>query len=140
MFLCQVNVTTGLRADSTVISCSRNVYIRFYFWRWLLNSVCNFDPLQLILAKEYTLAEDKNWHIDHFCCWECDSPLGGQRYVTRDVHPFCILCYEELFARECSTFLLFIFQACKSGGCKATELQPPPSELNFLASGLPIIF
>eukprot|EP00116_Pleurobrachia_bachei_P009540 sb/3469802/ len=40
------------------------------------NSHC---VLQLIFAKEYTLAEDRNWHIDHFCCWECDSPLGGQR-------------------------------------------------------------
>ncbi|KAL5260524.1 hypothetical protein ACHWQZ_G010606 [Mnemiopsis leidyi] len=56
---------------------------------------------ELILAKEYTLAEDRNWHMDHFCCWECDSPLGGQRYVTRDDHPFCILCYEELFAPPC---------------------------------------
>ena len=67
----------------------------------VLQELCSLTTFsQLILAKEYTLAEEKNWHIDHFCCWECDSPLGGQRYVTRDDHPFCILCYEELFARK----------------------------------------
>ena len=35
---------------------------------------------------------------DHFCCWQCDVSLTGARYILRDEHPFCIRCYEEVFA------------------------------------------
>uniref|UniRef100_A0A1A9W4B2 LIM zinc-binding domain-containing protein n=1 Tax=Glossina brevipalpis TaxID=37001 RepID=A0A1A9W4B2_9MUSC len=44
---------------------------------------------------EYTKAMDKDWHSGHFCCWQCDESLTGQRYVIRDDHPYCIKCYEN---------------------------------------------
>ncbi|KAI5699281.1 hypothetical protein M8J75_000454 [Diaphorina citri] len=37
----------------------------------------------------------------HFCCWQCDESLTGQRYVLRDDHPYCIKCYESVFANSC---------------------------------------
>lgn len=40
---------------------------------------------------------NKDWHSDHFCCWQCDSTLTGQRYILRDEHPYCITCYESTF-------------------------------------------
>ncbi|XP_033123431.1 testin-like isoform X2 [Anneissia japonica] len=58
---------------------------------------------ELIFAKEYTQAEDQNWHLKHFCCWECDTPLGGKRYVARDSHPYCLDCYQNTFAKTCSS-------------------------------------
>ncbi|XP_071961725.1 testin-like isoform X2 [Antedon mediterranea] len=58
---------------------------------------------ELIFAKEYTQAEDQNWHLKHFCCWECDTPLGGKRYVARDAHPYCLDCYQNTFAKTCSS-------------------------------------
>lgn len=44
---------------------------------------------------------NKDWHSGHFCCWQCDESLTGQRYVLRDEHPYCIKCYESVFANPC---------------------------------------
>lgn len=44
---------------------------------------------------------NKDWHNNHFCCWQCDDSLTGQRYVLRDDHPYCIKCYEDVFANNC---------------------------------------
>jgi hypothetical protein len=33
--------------------------------------------------------------------WNCDESLTGQRYVLRDEHPYCIKCYESVFANNC---------------------------------------
>jgi hypothetical protein len=44
---------------------------------------------------------NKDWHSGHFCCWQCDESLTGQRYVLRDDHPYCIKCYESVFANPC---------------------------------------
>uniref|UniRef100_A0A1L8DMB1 Putative adaptor protein enigma n=1 Tax=Nyssomyia neivai TaxID=330878 RepID=A0A1L8DMB1_9DIPT len=52
---------------------------------------------------EYTKAMSKDWHTTHFCCWQCDESLTGQRYVLRDDHPYCIKCYENVFANTCES-------------------------------------
>lgn len=57
--------------------------------------------MQLIFSGEYTKAMSKDWHSGHFCCWQCDESLTGQRYVLRDDHPYCIKCYENVFANTC---------------------------------------
>lgn len=44
---------------------------------------------------------NKDWHSSHFCCWQCDESLTGQRYVLREEHPYCIRCYESVFANTC---------------------------------------
>ncbi|ODM94296.1 Four and a half LIM domains protein 2 [Orchesella cincta] len=44
---------------------------------------------------------NKDWHTHHFCCWQCDESLTGQRYVLRDDHPYCVPCYEAAFANTC---------------------------------------
>ncbi|CAJ30229.2 LIM zinc-binding domain-containing protein [Caenorhabditis elegans] len=56
---------------------------------------------ELIFAGEYTKAMNKDWHSDHFCCWQCDQTLTGQRYIMRDEQPYCIKCYEDVFANQC---------------------------------------
>uniref|UniRef100_A0A914DKM7 Uncharacterized protein n=1 Tax=Acrobeloides nanus TaxID=290746 RepID=A0A914DKM7_9BILA len=56
---------------------------------------------ELIFCGEYTKAMNKDWHSDHFCCWQCDSTLTGQRYILRDDHPYCVKCYEDVFANTC---------------------------------------
>ncbi|XP_046391968.1 four and a half LIM domains protein 2 isoform X5 [Ischnura elegans] len=55
----------------------------------------------LIFSGEYTKAMSKEWHSGHFCCWQCDESLTGQRYVLRDDHPYCVRCYESVFANLC---------------------------------------
>ncbi|XP_045472471.1 uncharacterized protein LOC123679123 isoform X4 [Harmonia axyridis] len=56
---------------------------------------------ELIFSGEYTKAMNKDWHGQHFCCWQCDESLTGQRYVLRDDHPYCVSCYESVFANAC---------------------------------------
>lgn len=60
-----------------------------------------FFSFQLIFSGEYTKAMNKDWHGQHFCCWQCDESLTGQRYVLRDDHPYCVSCYESVFANAC---------------------------------------
>lgn len=68
---------------------------------WTLVLRCTVFMLQLIFSGEYTKAMSKDWHSGHFCCWQCDESLTGQRYVLRDDHPYCIKCYESVFANVC---------------------------------------
>lgn len=65
------------------------------------NKLLNNLFLQLIFSGEYTKAMNKDWHGTHFCCWQCDESLTGQRYVLRDDHPYCVACYESVFANAC---------------------------------------
>ena len=60
-----------------------------------------FLLLQLIFSGEYTKAMDQDWHSGHFSCWNCDMSLTGHRYILREEHPYCIKCYENLFANSC---------------------------------------
>lgn len=34
-------------------------------------------------------------------CFNCSLNLTGHRYILRDDKPFCIACYENLFANRC---------------------------------------
>ncbi|WP_139119109.1 LIM domain-containing protein, partial [Pseudoalteromonas sp. BMB] len=42
------------------------------------------EKSELIFSGEYTKAMSKDWHSGHFCCWQCDETLTGQRYVLRE--------------------------------------------------------
>lgn len=48
---------------------------------------------QLIFSNEYTQAENQNWHLKHFCCFDCDSILAGEIYVMVCDKPVCKPCY-----------------------------------------------
>ncbi|KAI1230992.1 Prickle-like protein 1, partial [Lamprotornis superbus] len=88
---------------------------------------------QLIFMEECIEAEGRRWHLEHFCCLECDEPLRGQRYVMRSGRPCCRGCFESLFAEPC--------QACGDPiGTAVTPLpfpragkaaEPEPSEDGF---------
>ncbi|XP_064327899.1 prickle-like protein 4 isoform X1 [Phalacrocorax carbo] len=56
---------------------------------------------QLIFMEECIEAEGRRWHLEHFCCLECDVPLRGQRYVMKSGQPCCCSCFESLFAEPC---------------------------------------
>ncbi|TNN73261.1 Prickle-like protein 3 [Liparis tanakae] len=57
----------------------------------------------IILADECTEAEGRYWHMKHFCCFECEAALGGQRYIMRESRPYCCSCYQSLYAEYCDT-------------------------------------
>uniref|UniRef100_A0A8C7AWH5 Prickle planar cell polarity protein 2 n=1 Tax=Neovison vison TaxID=452646 RepID=A0A8C7AWH5_NEOVI len=58
---------------------------------------------QIIFADECTEAEGRHWHMKHFCCFECETVLGGQRYIMKEGRPYCCHCFESLYAEYCDT-------------------------------------
>ncbi|KAE8623460.1 hypothetical protein XENTR_v10005617 [Xenopus tropicalis] len=56
---------------------------------------------QLILSEKCIVAEGHCWHMEHFCCWECENVLGGHRYVMKGGRPFCKGCFLRLYAENC---------------------------------------
>ncbi|XP_014469478.1 PREDICTED: PDZ and LIM domain protein Zasp [Dinoponera quadriceps] len=57
---------------------------------------------ELIFVREYTVAEGHNYHVKHFCCWDCDMPLAGQQYITENDRPLCLPCYQKTYAKTCA--------------------------------------
>jgi len=58
---------------------------------------------EIIFAEQCTEAEDRCWHVSHFCCFECDCPLGGMRYIMKEGNPFCCHCFKSMYAEFCDT-------------------------------------
>lgn len=79
--------------------------------KWLHVSACRFwvahfpssGSSQIIFADECTEAEGRHWHMKHFCCFECETVLGGQRYIMKEGRPYCCNCFESLYAEYCDT-------------------------------------
>ncbi|KAM9569557.1 testin-like [Salvelinus alpinus] len=57
---------------------------------------------ELIFSNEYTQAEDQNWHLKHFCCFDCDCVLAGETYVMENNKPVCKPCYMKSHAAVCT--------------------------------------
>lgn len=60
-----------------------------------------FSTFQIIFSDECTEAEGRAWHMKHFTCFECDHFLGGQRYIMREGRPYCLGCFDCMFAEYC---------------------------------------
>lgn len=39
--------------------------------------------------------------MKHFACQECEHQLGGQRYIMREGKPYCLGCFDTMFAEYC---------------------------------------
>lgn len=39
--------------------------------------------------------------MKHFACFECELQLGGQRYIMREGKPYCLGCFDTMFAEYC---------------------------------------
>ncbi|XP_055841227.1 prickle planar cell polarity protein 3 isoform X4 [Episyrphus balteatus] len=93
------NTCDELLVDLTYCVHDDKIYCERHYAE-ILRARCNGCD-ELIFSGEYTKAMNKDWHSGHFCCWQCDESLTGQRYVIRDDHPYCIKCYENVFANTC---------------------------------------
>ncbi|XP_037944175.1 protein espinas-like [Teleopsis dalmanni] len=56
---------------------------------------------EIIFSDECTEAEGRTWHMKHFACLECEQQLGGQRYIMREGKPYCLSCFDSMFAEYC---------------------------------------
>ena len=66
---------------------------------------------ELIFAPEYTSAEGAVWHMDHFCCWLCDTPLAGRQYTPIEGQPHCLDCYQKKYGKVLTWYLVLYHQA-----------------------------
>ena len=56
------------------------------------------------LLFSFSVEESKRieeFYEEKMFCHHCDDSLAGHRYVLRDDHPYCIKCYENVFANNC---------------------------------------
>ncbi|XP_069684025.1 uncharacterized protein Tes [Periplaneta americana] len=82
---------------------------------------------ELIFVKEYTCAEGKAFHVKHFCCYECDTPLGGKHYIPKDNQPVCLECYETKYGKSCHTCKLKIAAGDQRVGWKDLSWHVSPN-------------
>ncbi|CAF1194789.1 unnamed protein product [Adineta steineri] len=45
--------------------------------------------------------KNQPWHRECFTCTNCKNSLAGQRFTSRDDHPYCADCFARLFAKKC---------------------------------------
>ena len=58
--------------------------------------------LQLIFSEEFTMAENRGWHVKHFCCFQCEIQLNDKMYIYDDSQqPYCIKCYSDKLNIRC---------------------------------------
>ncbi|CAL7937115.1 unnamed protein product [Xylocopa violacea] len=81
---------------------------------------------ELIFVREYTVAQGHNYHVKHFCCWDCDIPLAGKQYIKENDRPLCLLCYQKTYAKTCNTCEKVI---------AADQQSIPVKDLNFHTTG-----
>jgi len=60
------------------------------------NRETEFDSSQSFGRKPST-----DFEVEIMFCHHCDDSLAGHRYVLREDHPYCIKCYESVFANNC---------------------------------------
>lgn len=60
---------------------------------------------ELIFSMSYTAAEDHFFHVKHFCCYHCDVPLGGKKYIpdNKTGQPMCLDCDFKFHAVKCNS-------------------------------------
>merc|ERR1712198_252328 len=52
-------------------------------------------------TREFKKQPSKDFEVEIMFCHHCDDSLAGHRYVLREDHPYCIKCYENVFANNC---------------------------------------
>lgn len=93
----------------------------------LLNIPRCFACDELIFVKEYTCAEGKAFHVKHFCCYECDRPLGGKQYIPKDNQPVCLECFQNKYGKSCHTCKLKIAAGDQRVGWKDLSWHVSPN-------------
>ncbi|KAF7253773.1 Four and a half LIM domains protein 5 [Varanus komodoensis] len=44
---------------------------------------------------------DQPWHKECFLCTGCEKQLAGQRFISKDEHPYCLECFSRCHAKKC---------------------------------------
>lgn len=99
-FVC--NVCKELLVDLIYFFRKGEVYCGRHFAEIMDIPRCNACD-ELIFVPNYTSAEGRSYHVKHFCCFECDIPLGGMKYILVEDQPNCLNCYQAKYGKTCHT-------------------------------------
>ncbi|XP_071448786.1 testin [Hetaerina americana] len=97
-FVC--NICKELLVDLIYFFRKGEVYCGRHFAEIMDIPRCNACD-ELIFVPNYTSAEGRSYHVKHFCCFECDIPLGGMKYILVDDQPNCLNCYQAKYGKTC---------------------------------------
>jgi len=86
--------------DNVYFAKNDNIYCGRHFHE-TIKPRCNGCD-ELIIKGGFIKAMEENWHAAHFCCWDCDVNLSGERYIPFEGHPFCEGCYNKRNANICT--------------------------------------
>ncbi|XP_046386523.1 testin [Ischnura elegans] len=97
-FVC--NICRELLVDLIYFFRKGEIYCGRHFAEIMDIPRCNACD-ELIFVPNYTSAEGRSYHVKHFCCFECDIPLGGMKYILMEEQPLCLNCYQAKFGKTC---------------------------------------
>ena len=67
----------------------------------ILFKLINCHLIQEINFEEFTRANGRYYHPEHFQCWQCAVVLSGEKYYGCGVYPMCLTCYDVQLAKPC---------------------------------------
>ncbi|PIK54571.1 hypothetical protein BSL78_08544 [Apostichopus japonicus] len=55
------------------------------------------------VAGNCVTAMGRNYHPEHFVCYECKQPIGDQQFMVNNGQPYCRKDHEALFSHRCAS-------------------------------------
>ena len=80
---------------------SSEISMKMYVETTIKNIFALFSPDFLSIFSVEETKRIEEFYEEKMFCHHCDDSLAGHRYVLRDDHPYCIKCYENVFANNC---------------------------------------
>lgn len=57
--------------------------------------------LRQVITSGWITFHDQPWHKECFLCSGCRKELCDEEFMSRDDYPFCLDCYNHLYAKKC---------------------------------------
>lgn len=67
----------------------------------ILPKICSYCMEEITQSEEYSKANGRFYHPEHFQCWQCATVLSGERYYGCGFYPMCVACYDSQLAKPC---------------------------------------
>ena len=61
-----------------------------------------FVIISQVITSGGIMFRDQPWHKECFLCSGCRKELCEEEFMSRDDYPFCLDCYNHLYAKKCA--------------------------------------
>lgn len=66
------------------------------------HTYCLLQMLLQVITSGGITFRDQIWHKECFLCSGCRKELCEEAFMSRDDFPFCLDCYNHLYAKKCA--------------------------------------